>query len=124
MEERVTPLRPVVSVAAMRSRRKQVTAQTEYGAINVVYRPGAISTPMIKRFKSAGDDPDVVIPIIADLIADWDVYEDEEGTRRVSPTDAEAVAMFDVPGFLAPVIEAVMDDMQPGKPSATGSFGG
>jgi hypothetical protein len=122
MEERVTTLRPKVSMAGMRAKRKHLTVDTDYGPVTLTYRPGAIDSRAMRHALEAEKDPTVIVPLISQMVQSWDIVETEDGPP-VDPANVELVEQFDII-LLGTLVRAIYEDMAPGKPSATGSFGG
>ncbi len=103
-----------------RNLREQVTVTIGGESMDVWYRPAAVTPEVIGKLEHAEQDHEAIYSVIADVVAEWD-YLDDHGSRI--PTTLENVRQVDIP-LLSAVLNAVVEHMNPGKPTGTGSLVG
>lgn len=104
---------------ARRQITKRVEIEYEGEPCWVEYRPAAVTGAFFERLlEKRGTAANALY--VAEVITAWDVL-DEDG-QMLAPSYEQAMTLE--PQFVAAVVNAVVEDMRPGKTSGGGSFVG
>ena len=101
------------------------TVSVPFGAVTlaVVYRPGVVTPRLQKAISQAQRESDIdagLLMPMAELIASWDLTDDDGETIKTTPD-----ALSDVPAaVLLAILSAIGEDMAPNRSSAGPSSNG
>ncbi len=113
-----------ISINKVVAKTRKVSVDVGDGdSFEATYRPGVYTAEFEREIqaKASAEEFNVVGQMIEQLVADWDVYEDDKQTKKV-PLTSERLASISVM-VLAPLLRAINEDIRP-KQKTGGSFSG
>lgn len=110
-----------IDITARRDKTKTITVEYDGESAEVAYKPGEI-TPYASRevqehVDSSGDN--YLVSLLCKWVKEWDLTFDGE---RI-PLEPGIVGTIETP-LLTAVLNAITEDMTPGKTTNSGSFAG
>lgn len=111
-----------ISVGQIKKDQRPLTVDYGTEQVNIVYKPSEWTPAVEQEWEdSEGSSMETFLNFLPKLITSWDVYEDEAQTK-VLPLTYENLRT--IPSALVMAfINAIGDDMVPGKGSRTNSSG-
>lgn len=102
------------------SDRKIVQIGIGDDALNVTYRPQAITPETLDRMTAANDKPGAaIVETVVEMVADWDLTDDDGSPYPLTIKDVRRLPV----SFLSTIVKEITDDLNPnaGKRKTSGA---
>lgn len=111
-----------ISVSHIKNNTRSVDVPFGDETIHIVYRPSEWTPSIEKEWQdSEGSATENMLQFLSRLVIDWDIYEDDEETKKL-PITPESLEVLPTQIGMG-IIRAVSDDSTAGKDSRTSSSG-